>query len=220
VNESAAVSSGSITGDQPNGARTLPPASEVNESAAVSSGSITGDQPNDRAPCAPSKVDGIRESYTIAGVTITVIRSCTVPKPLYWWGEFDRNSVCNLCDSKGGSMLDCARCNIVFHARCISKSLKDLAERDVLLCCEECVKEFDTACATSTTDNAAATSAATSDVTPATAPSTAAVGDVPSCIATSSCDTETEDFNMESNLKRNVFTPNDSVNRNNVLQAG
>lgn len=77
------------------------------------------------------------------------------------------------------------------------------------------MKEFDTACATSTTDNAA-TSAATSDVTPATAPSTAAVGDVPSCIATSSCDTEFKEADAPystgkkdirgSTMKRNVVT--------------
>lgn len=71
-----------------------------------------------------------------------IIRQVATPESSYYW-QGQRNEHCHRCDS-GGQLVECARCNIVLHAACMSGGAPSppLGMHDVLLCGAECAQEF------------------------------------------------------------------------------
>ena len=59
---------------------------------------------------------------------------------LHWEG--DRNDQCEVCD-KGGTLTECTRCKIVWHASCLQPTpVFPLRQQDAIVCGEECWTEL------------------------------------------------------------------------------
>ena len=68
----------------------------------------------------------------------TVARDCA--PGLHWEG--DRNDQCEACN-QGGTLTECTRCNIVWHASCLAPPLPfPLRPQDEIVCSEECWAEL------------------------------------------------------------------------------
>jgi hypothetical protein len=70
-----------------------------------------------------------------------IARDClTQGHTLHWEG--DRNDQCEVCD-KGGTLTECTRCNIVWHASCLQPTpVSPLRQQDAIVCGEECWTEL------------------------------------------------------------------------------
>ena len=70
-----------------------------------------------------------------------IARDCiTHGHTLHWEG--DRNDQCEVCD-KGGTLTECTRCNIVWHASCLQPTpVFPLRQQDAIVCGEECWTEL------------------------------------------------------------------------------
>ena len=67
-----------------------------------------------------------------------VARDCA--PDLHWEG--DRNDQCEACN-QGGTLTECTRCNIVWHASCLAPPLPfPLRPQDEIVCSEECWTEL------------------------------------------------------------------------------
>jgi len=78
---------------------------------------------------------------TCTGTDHIIARDClTHEHTLHWEG--DRNDQCEVCD-KGGTLTECTRCNIVWHASCLQPTpVFPLRQQDAIVCGEECWTEL------------------------------------------------------------------------------
>ena len=81
---------------------------------------------------------------TCTGTKHIIARDClTHEHTLHWVG--DRNDQCDVCD-KGGTLTECTRCNIVWHASCLQPTpVFPLRQQDAIVCGEECWTELNAA---------------------------------------------------------------------------
>ena len=78
---------------------------------------------------------------TCTGTKHIIARDClTQAHTLHWEG--DRNDQCEVCDT-GGTLTECTRCNIVWHASCLQPlPVFPLRRQDAIVCGEECWTEL------------------------------------------------------------------------------
>ena len=73
-----------------------------------------------------------------------IARDCLSHTPTLYW-EGDRNDQCEACD-EGGTLTECTRCNLVWHASCLRPTpIFPLRRQDAIVCGEQCWTELTTA---------------------------------------------------------------------------
>ena len=73
-----------------------------------------------------------------------IARDCLLHAPTLHW-EGDRNDQCETCD-EGGTLTECTRCNLVWHASCLHPTpIFPLRRQDAIVCGEQCWTELTTA---------------------------------------------------------------------------